>query len=414
MRVFETQEAYQEDIFRYLRMAQAKDARLVIFPALSPVMLVPSLVSSPRLGLMKQGEKGRGRWASLKDRIMGRAADAADQAIGGGLRGEMNRLLNRVPEALYEAYVDLFSAAALKFKMTIVAGSFYLRVSEEANSKHVCFVFGPDGQILGRQEKVHLTIDEMRFCQAGEGFSAIETEVGHIGIMIGEDALFPESGRLLAYQKSDILINLAACDGPEAFYQMRHALLARLNENELVGAQSCLIGPNRLTASGQDFVGKSGLLTPIPLSPRLDGILYEVGAMTVEGIIAEPLDLATMRQQWTQDRPRLRQGMRVLAYRPLSDAYRDLRTLDQAYHAPEPMPDTWTIAAAEEPPSLKEAEPPPATLPSPEPDVELEADEDAAAELGNLNLRGQGAQEGGFDLLTSPFSLDEPEEDEDK
>jgi hypothetical protein len=192
---------------------------------------------------------------------------------------------------------------------------------------------------------------------------------------------------------------------------MRHALLARLNENELVGAQSCLIGPNRLTASGQDFVGKSGLLTPIPLSPRLDGILYEVGAMTVEGIIAEPLDLASMRQQWTQDRPRLRQGMRVLAYRPLSDAYRDLRTLDQAYHAPEPLPDTWTIEAPKVPPSPEEE----ATLapPIPSPQAEPEVD-DEVADWRNLNLRGQGAQEGGFDLLSSPFSLDEPEEDEDK
>jgi predicted amidohydrolase len=441
MRVIETQEEYQEDIFRYLRMAEAKDAKLVIFPALSPVMLVPSLVSSPRLGLMKQAEKGRGPFASLKDRLMGRAADAADQALGGGLQGEMNRLLNKAPEALYEAYIDLFSAAALKFKTTIVAGSVYLRVSEEANSKHVCFVFGPDGQIIGRQEKIHLTVEEMNFCQAGEGFNAIETEVGRIGIMINEDALFPESGRMLAYEKSDMLINLAACDGPVSFHQMRHAFLARLNENELVGAQSCLIGPNRLTLSGQDFVGKSGLFTTIPLSPRLDGILFEIGAMTVEGIIAEALDLAAMRQGWTQETPRLRQGMRVLAYGPLSDAYRDLRTLDQAYQAPEPLPgipDTWAVEVPEEKPAFpEEEEPQPATLPSaddasaddelglddeelswstpPSADDEPLPDEETDVVHRNLNLRGEGeGEEDGFDLLTPPFSQGEAEEDEDR
>jgi predicted amidohydrolase len=423
MRVFETQDDYQEEIFRYLRMAEAKGAKLIIFPALSPVMLVPPLVSSPRLGLMKQADKGRGRWASLKDRLMGRAANAADQALGGGLRGEMNRLLNKAPEALYEAYVDLFSAAALKFKITIVAGSFYLRVSEEANSKHVCFVFGPDGQIIGRQEKVHLTVEEMRFCQAGDGFNAIETELGSIGILISDDALFPESGRLLAYQKSDLLINLAACDGPASFHQMRHAFVARLNENELVGAQSCLVGPNRLTPSGQDFVGKSGMFTPILLSPRLDSILYEVGAMTVEGIIAETLDLAAMRQQWTQESPRLRQGMRTLAYGPLSDAYSQLRTLDQAYYAPKPTPDSWIIEAPEEPLSPEgietweeplrpeEEEPPVVSLPSP--DSETEPDhEEADSEQRNLNLRGQNAKEGGFDLLASPFPQDEIEKED--
>lgn len=410
MRVFEKQEDYQQDVFRYLRMAEAKNAHLVIFPALSPVMLVAPLVSSPRLGLMKQADKGRSPWASLKDRLMGRAADAANQATG-GLRGEMNRLLNKAPEALYEAYVDLFSAAALKFKMTIVAGSFYLRVSEEANSKHICFVFGPDGQIIGRQEKIHLTVEEMSFCQAGEGFNAIETEAGRIGIMIGEDALFPESGRLLAYQKSDILINLAACDGSPSFHQLRHAFIARLDENELVGAQSCLVGPNRLTSSGQDFVGKSGLFTPIPLSPRQDGILYEVGAMTVEGIIAEPLNLAAMRQQWTQESPRLRQGMRVLAYQPLGEAYRDRRTLDQTYYAPAPMPETWAIEVPEVPSAEEEGAPPP-TLPSP--DAETEPDEEADVERRNLNLRGVSSQEGGFDLLSSPFTQDDDAETNDE
>jgi predicted amidohydrolase len=406
MQVFEKQEGYQEDIFRYMRMAQAKRAKLVIFPALSPVMLVPPLVSSPRLGLMKQAEKGRGRWASLKDRLMGRAADAADQVLGGGLRGEMNRLLNKAPDALYEAYIDLFSAAALKFKTTVVAGSFYLRLSEEANSKHICFVFGPDGQIIGRQEKVHLSVEEMRFCQAGEGFTAIETELGRIGILIGEDALFPEAGRLLAYQGCDILVNLVACEGAQVFHQLRHAFIARLDENELVGAQSCLVGPNRLTASGQDFAGKSGLFTPIPLSPRLDGILFEMGAMTVEGIIAETLDLVAMRQQWTQDTPRLRQGMRVLAYQPLSAAYHNLHTLDRAYYG-SPEPDELA-----ESPARVTGTPPPEEPASSEPASVSEdsaADDDAMQR--KLDLSGTG-QEGGFNLLASPFSTGDVEKDE--
>jgi predicted amidohydrolase len=421
MQVFENQEGYQEDIFRFMRMAQAKKGRLVVFPALSPVMLVPPLASSPRLGLLKRADRGRSALASLKDRLMGRAAEAADQAFGGGLRGEMNRLLNKAPEALYEAYVDLFSATAMKYKATVVAGSFYLRESEDANSKHVSFVFGPDGQILGRQEKIHLTGEEMRFCQAGEAFNGIETDIGSLGILIGEDALFPESGRLLAYQGCDVLVNLAACDGADVFHIMRHAFLARLNENELFGVQSCLIGPNRLTESGKDFVGKSGLLTPIPLSPRLDGILFEMGAMTVEGIIAEPVDLTAIRKLWDADRPRLRQGMRMLAYQPLADIYRDMRTLDQAYYAAEESEDVIDVSATELPPEadLFEEEAPPQSLMPPEPGMDAEAeaeagtDEDEDPDQRFLNLRGEQGREKGFDLLASPFEKDETQEGED-
>jgi predicted amidohydrolase len=419
MRVFEKPEDYQEDIFRYMRMAQAKNASLVIFPALSPVMLVPPLASSPRLGLMKRAEKGRGRWASLKDRLLGRAADAADQAFGGGLRGEMNRLLNKAPEALYEAYVDLFSAAALKHKMTVVAGSLYLRASEGANCKHVCFVFGPNGQIIGQQEKVHLTVEEMRFCQGGERFTAIETEIGRIGILIGEDTFFPESGRLLAYQGADVLMNLVACDRSESFQQFRHAFIARLNENELMGAQSCIVGPNRLTASGQDFIGKSGLLTPIPLSPRLDGILFEMGGMAVEGIISETLDLAAMRQQWTRDVPRLRQGMRMLAYQPLSAIYRDLHTLDQAYHFPQeltelpsqPVPEESGVPAVSQEPQ-EEILPAATSTPELKSTTQPVEDDDAEQERRRLNLSGSG-QEGDFDLLAPPLSRGKAEKGED-
>ena len=406
MRVFEKQEDYQEDVYRYMRLAQSKGAKLVVFPALSPVMLVPPLVSSPRLGLMKQAEKGQGRWASFLDRMLGRAAEAAGQAIGGGLRGEMNRLLNKAPEALYEAYIDLFSAAALKFGMTVVAGSFYLRTGEADSSKHACFVFGPNGQIVGQQEKVHLTAEEMHFCQAGLNFTAIETEVGRIGILIGEDVLFPESGRLLAYQRAELLVNLIACDGATSFPQLRHALVARLDENELIGVQSCLVGPNRLTASEQDFAGKSALLIPIPQSPHLDGVLFEMGAMTVEGIIAEPMDLARMRRQWAGDAPRLRQGMRVLAYRSLGEVYRSLRTLDQAYNSPT---ESLVIPASPISEILNEAaQPKQNEAARPKPGQE----DPAEVERRRLNLTGSGKKPG-LNLLNSPFSHRESSEEDE-
>jgi hypothetical protein len=253
----------------------------------------------------------------------------------------------------------------------------------------------------------------MRSCQAGLGFNAIETEVGTIGILIGEDVLFPESGRLLAYQRAELLINLVACDGVIPFAQLRHAFVARLDENELMGAQSCLIGLNRLTASEQDFTGKSALLMPIPLSSHFDGILFEMGAMTVEGIIAEPMDLARMQRQWASDVPRLRQGMRVLAYRSLGEVYRNLRTLDQVYNSPaEPL----MIPASPISEILNEAVRPKqdeATQPQPDETAQPNPEDPAELERRRLNLTGSGKKPG-LNLLSSPFSRPESESEEDE
>jgi hypothetical protein len=170
----------------------------------------------------------------------------------------------------------------------------------------------------------------------------------------------------------------------------------------LMGIQSCLIGPNRLTASQQDFVGKSALLMPIPLSSHFDGILFEMGAMTVEGIIAEPVDLISMRRQWVSDTPRLRQGMRVLAYRSLGEAYRSLRTLDQAYNSPV---ESVMIPASPISAMLNEAaQPKQDEVVQPKPEDEMES------ERRRLNLTGSGKKPG-LNLLNSPFSGHESEED---
>jgi hypothetical protein len=128
--------------------------------------------------------------------------------------------------------------------------------------------------------------------------------------------------------------------------------------------------------------------------------------MTVEGIIAETLDLVAMRQQWTQDTPRLRQGMRVLAYQPLSVAYHNLHTLDRAYYG-SPEPDELA-----ESPARVTGTPPPEEPASSEPASVSEdsaADDDAMQR--KLDLSGTG-QEGGFNLLASPFSTGDVEKDE--
>ncbi len=97
--------------------------------------------------------------------------------------------------------------------------------------------------------------------------------------------------------------------------------------------------------------------------------------------------------------------MRVLAYRPLGEAYRSLRTLDQAYNSPA---ESMMIPASPISEILNEAaqsKPPDETIqPKPEDAVELER--------RRLNLTGSGKKPG-LNLLNSPFSGQESGEDKD-
>jgi len=330
IKVYDTPLDYQEDIFKFLQMARTKGANLVVLPALSSLMLIPPLASSAKFNLLKKSEVGKNRVSGLVSKLVGRAATAASQAMG-GIRGELLQVLEHFPGEIYDAYIDLFSAAALKYNVTLIAGSFYLREDEDAAVTHQSYIFDPGGMILGRQAKVHLSPEEENFCQPGRGLKIIETPVGRIGILIDEDALYPESARILAYQGVDILVNLTTTAGLPAYRQMKNAFLARVDENEVLGIQSALIGSNLLNPKATDLVGKSALLQPIQLSDHNDGLIAEAASARKEGFVAETVDLERLKDYWVKSQPRLRQGMRVAAYEPLARAYSSRKTLDQTY-----------------------------------------------------------------------------------
>lgn len=332
-KIFEAPLDYQVDIFKFLEQAQAKKAQLVVFPALTPLMLVPPLISESALRRLKKRTESQEYSGGLVGKLLEKAIAAAGQVVG-GFRSELLSLLKDYPDEIYEAYIDLFSAAALKYRMTIVAGSFYLREHVDSNSAHIAYVFGPNGMILGRQEKVHLTPNEMKFCHAGTGFQPIETPVGRVGILIGEDVLYPESSRILAYQGAEILISLTASSSVAASNQTRAAFMARVDENELFGLQSALTGENLLQPSGPALVGKSGVFQPFQLSANGDGLIAEAARPDGEALTIGRINLEILKDYWIRLKPRLRQTIQPAAYQALVNAYSSRKTLDQLYWNP--------------------------------------------------------------------------------
>jgi hypothetical protein len=162
----------------------------------------------------------------------------------------------------------------------------------------------------------------------------IDTPVGRIGILINEDVLYPECGRILAYQGVEVLVNLTACVGLPTYEQTRSAFLARVDENEVLGLQSALVGRNLLDPGEPELVGRSALLQPFQLSKNGDGIISEVGETTSESSIAETISLESLKNYWIRPTPRLRQSMQMPIFIPLASVYNHQKTLDQAYWNP--------------------------------------------------------------------------------
>src|SRR5690606_34525093 len=74
-----------------------------------------------------------------------------------------------------------------------------------------CAVFSEKGELIGTQSKVLGSGEDEDLARRGRTFNVVPTSVGRLGIMLGGDVLYPEVGRLLAYQDAEMLVLQGAC-----------------------------------------------------------------------------------------------------------------------------------------------------------------------------------------------------------
>jgi N-carbamoylputrescine amidase len=162
---------------------------------------------------------------------------------------------------------EIARLARLAGDMVLAAGYCELAGGDLYNS--VVCVHG-DG-ILGNHRKVHQPLSEDSHYERGSGFTAFDTPVGRLGMMICYDKAFPESARALALDGAEIVACVSAWPGSKTSaaadlgqdrWTHRFDLFdqVRALENQIVwlsANQSGMFGELRFVASAK-VVGPGG------------------------------------------------------------------------------------------------------------------------------------------------------------
>lgn len=355
---------FEAEVRRFLRVAQAKGAQLIVFPELAGMMAAPPLLNGLRAGLLKQADRGRQNRAGFWERMRSKMAAGTAGLLGSDFQRELGALLEQNSHGLWESYVELFGRLAQEMSATIVAGSLYTVDSMDGDIRNVATVFGPQGTVLGQQSRVVMAGENAALAEAGDGWHAISTPAGRIGLLLGADVLYPETGRILAYQGAEMLISLGACTEPALYHRLRAGLLARVQENQLYGAVSFTVGYNPFTPGETDpFIGRSAICAPLEFTNRYTGIMAEVGAETTEGILTAEWDFAALRQLWEASVVPVRRTIPLAIAAPiLTNIYQ--RGAAQLPAPTDAMPPLALAAPTEENPSAEiSAVPQPPTAP---------------------------------------------------
>jgi len=264
---------YADEMHRRTREAVDRGAQLIVFPEYNNLQLMGMLP-----GIEKIEENYRDK-------------DSANKEAGGGGEEEVNltdlyRFMSPVVRPLVHT---VFSSLSAAYGLYIMAGSYILADNGEIVNRS--FLYGPNGELIGSQDKVHLLPVESGWSlKRGSSFSVIETALGKLALPVCMDATYYETFRLIELAGADIVL-LPIADQQEYNYWLAlRGIWPRVQESALFGVKSALVG----SVAGFTFTGRAGIFAPLEITPNSDGVLAEVEPFDSEAIAVADLDLEAL------------------------------------------------------------------------------------------------------------------------
>ena len=162
---------------------------------------------------------------------------------------------------------SMLASSARELGLTIVGGTIPLRVPREERVAPASLVYGPDGQRIGRYDKIHLfdvnvpdaaeSHRESAGMVAGRTVTVLDTPVGRLGIAVCYDLRFPELFRRMAELGADCFVVSAAFTVPTGEAHWDLLTRARAVENLCGLVVSAQVGEHE---NGRSTYGHSAVI----------------------------------------------------------------------------------------------------------------------------------------------------------
>ncbi|RLC96273.1 MAG: carbon-nitrogen hydrolase family protein [Chloroflexi bacterium] len=173
-------------------------------------------------------------------------------------------------------------------------------------------LIGPDGDLIGQYNKMHLRGEERIAFRPGYRLNSFETAFGTVGLMVGWDLAFPEVARSLVLEGAELLVVCANWENPHA-NEWRVYLLARACENAVFVAAANRVGEE----PSYTFFGQSGIVGP--QGKVYASIEANEGQAPAEGYAVARIDLDDVRQH--REETQILQCRQPAAYRAIVKKY---------------------------------------------------------------------------------------------
>jgi predicted amidohydrolase len=196
----------------------------------------------------------------------------------------------------------VFSLLAKEYGIYIYTGSYILKEKEAIYNAGS--LFGPDGNLIGTQKKMHLTDFEVKLgIKRGNKMEAYSLPFGKVVCPICMDATYFETFRIAREIGADMVILPIANLEEYSTWKALRGIWPRVQESYLYGLKSSLNG----WVAGMHFTGKAGIFAPLLMTEKKDGVLslspsYEGNQLITANLNLKRLYEARERAEYHEDK----------------------------------------------------------------------------------------------------------------
>jgi predicted amidohydrolase len=252
-------EKYIDMLCGFIGQAVKEDSYLIIFPeynffdlfGLIPGFSFLNQILNKKAVRAKNREKNREEESDLK-----------------GNSHFLTTVFKGVAKPIEAGIKKIVSLLAKEYGIYIYTGSYILKEKEEIYSDGS--IFGPEGNLIGTQKKMHLTDFEVKIgIKRASKMEVYSLPFSKVVCPICMDATYFETFRIAREIGADMVILPIANLEEYAVWKALRGIWPRVQESYLYGIKSSLNG----WIAGMHFTGKAGIFAPLLMTEKKDGIL---------------------------------------------------------------------------------------------------------------------------------------------
>jgi len=239
---------------------------------------------------------------AVKVKVQDKDKDEKKESNSKGNNNFLTTIFKGVAKPVEAGIKRIVSLLAKEYGLYIYTGSYILKEKEAIYNAGS--LFGPDGNLMGTQKKMHLTDFEIKIgIKRGNKMEVYSLPFGKVVCPICMDATYFETFRIAREMGADMVILPIANLEEYTVWKALRGIWPRVQESYLYGLKSSLNG----WIAGMHFTGKAGIFAPLSMTEKKDGVLslstsYEGSHLITANLNLKKLYEAREKAEYQEDK----------------------------------------------------------------------------------------------------------------